>query len=94
MADTELWSSGVFPARYIERLAQHGGILAPAFEHDQVQPASLDLQHLLAVWRGEARNSYGELALVSSMALALRGLGQTREDAFTQAQHWWDQRLS
>ena len=59
-----------------------------------VKPASLDLQHLLAVWRGEARNSYGELALVSSMALALRGLGQTREDAFTQAQHWWDQRLS
>lgn len=44
MADTELWSSGVFPARYIERLAQHGGILAPAFEHDQVQPASLDLR--------------------------------------------------
>lgn len=59
-----------------------------------VKPASLDLQHLLAVWRGEARNSYGELALVSSMALALRGLGQTREDAFTQGQHWWDQRLS
>lgn len=59
-----------------------------------VKPASLDLQHLLAVRRGEARNSYGELALVSSMALALRGLGQTREDAFTQAQHWWDQRLS
>ena len=59
-----------------------------------VKPASLDLQHLLAVWRGEARDSYGELALVSSMALALRGLGQTREDAFTQAQHWWDQRLS
>lgn len=59
-----------------------------------VKPASLDLQHLLAVWRGEARNSYGELALVSSMALALRGLGQTREDAFTQAQQWWDQRLS
>lgn len=59
-----------------------------------VKPASLDLQHLLAVWRGEARNSYGELALVSSMALALRGLGQTREDAFTQAQQRWDQRLS
>ncbi|MFF3703849.1 MULTISPECIES: glycosyl transferase family protein [Pseudomonas] len=59
-----------------------------------VKPASLDLQHLLAVWRGEARNSYGELALVSSMALALRGLGQTREDAFTQGQQWWDQRLS
>ncbi|WP_455893741.1 glycosyl transferase family protein [Pseudomonas palmensis] len=59
-----------------------------------VKPASLDLQHLLAVWRGEARDSYGELALVSSMALALRVLGQTREDAFTQAQQWWDQRLS
>ncbi len=42
--DTDLWSKGVFPARYIERLASHGGIVAPAFDADQVQPASLDLR--------------------------------------------------
>ena len=27
--DNELWSAGVFPARYIERLRQVGGIVAP-----------------------------------------------------------------
>ena len=44
MLDSDLWSKGVFPARYIERLASHGGIVAPAFDPDQVQPASLDLR--------------------------------------------------
>ncbi len=44
MAEIELWSSGVFPARYIERLAQGGGSVAPPFDHDQGQPASLDLR--------------------------------------------------
>lgn len=42
--DSDLWSKGVFPARYIERLASHGGIVAPTFDPDQVQPASLDLR--------------------------------------------------
>ena len=44
MADNELWSSGVFPARFIERLAKGGAIVAPPFDPDQVQPASLDLR--------------------------------------------------
>ena len=44
MADNELWSRGVFPARYIERLREGGGIVAPDFDADQVQPASLDLR--------------------------------------------------
>ena len=44
MVDSDLWSKGVFPARYIERLASHGGIAAPPFDADQVQPASLDLR--------------------------------------------------
>jgi dCTP deaminase len=44
LADSELWSAGVFPARYIERLRAAGGIVAPAFDADQVQPASLDLR--------------------------------------------------
>ena len=44
LADNELWSSGVFPARYIERLREQGGIAAPPFDADQVQPASLDLR--------------------------------------------------
>jgi dCTP deaminase len=44
MADDELWSRGVFPARFIERLAAGRGIVAAPFDADQVQPASLDLR--------------------------------------------------
>ncbi|KJK14841.1 hypothetical protein UB48_23895 [Pseudomonas sp. 2(2015)] len=57
-----------------------------------VKPASLEPEQLLAVWRGDEQNSYGELAVVATMALALRGLGQSREEAFAQAQRYWDQR--
>ncbi|MNM93931.1 hypothetical protein D3C81_1063190 [compost metagenome] len=57
-----------------------------------VKPASLEPEHLLTVWRGEARDSYGELAVVATMALALRGLGHNRDEAFAQAQRYWDQR--
>jgi dCTP deaminase len=42
--DSELWLHGVFPARFIERLQQRGNIVAPPFDADQVQPASLDLR--------------------------------------------------
>lgn len=43
--DSELWSKGVFPARYIERLASRGAIRTTRpFDIDQVQPASLDLR--------------------------------------------------
>ena len=41
---SEQWIPGVFPARDIERLRQAGGISAPPFDIDQVQPASLDLR--------------------------------------------------
>ncbi len=44
MVEHSAWSPGVFPARYIERLREAGGIVAPPFDADQVQPASLDLR--------------------------------------------------
>jgi anthranilate phosphoribosyltransferase len=56
-----------------------------------VKPALLDPQHLLAVWEGDA-DAYGELAVVATMALALRGLGQPREAAFAQAREFWAKR--
>ncbi|MNJ06969.1 Anthranilate phosphoribosyltransferase [compost metagenome] len=59
-----------------------------------VKPASLEPEQLLSVWRGESHDSYGELAVVATMALALRGLGQPREAAFAQARRYWDQRLA
>ncbi len=58
-----------------------------------VKPASLQPEHLLAVWRGEAQDSYGELAVVATMALALRGLGQEREQAFNNARAYWAARI-
>ncbi|CAK15038.1 glycosyl transferase family protein [Pseudomonas entomophila] len=59
-----------------------------------VKPASLQPEHLLAVWRGETDDSYGELAVVATMALALRGLGQNREQAFSTARTYWANRKS
>ncbi|RMN89228.1 hypothetical protein ALQ50_02040 [Pseudomonas coronafaciens pv. coronafaciens] len=57
-----------------------------------VKPATLDSQQLLALWRGEIEDSYPQLALISTMALALRGLGVAREEAFEQARVFWDRR--
>jgi anthranilate phosphoribosyltransferase len=57
-----------------------------------VKPESLDPQHLLAFWRGERNDSYGELAVLSSMALALRGQGLEREAAFAEAHRLWNAR--
>ncbi|KPX42395.1 Uncharacterized protein ALO68_04870 [Pseudomonas syringae pv. helianthi] len=57
-----------------------------------VKPATLDPQQLLALWRGEIEDSYPQLALISTMALALRGLGVAREEAFEQARAFWDRR--
>ncbi|WP_437270830.1 glycosyl transferase family protein [Stutzerimonas balearica] len=56
-----------------------------------VKPAELDPAHLLAVWRGEP-DAYGELATTATMALALRGLGASRDEAFEQARAYWHQR--
>jgi len=57
-----------------------------------VKPATLDPEQLSAVWRGDVVDSYPQLALISTMALALRGLGTPREQAFEQAQRYWDAR--
>ena len=57
-----------------------------------VKPDSLDPQHLLAFWRGEVEDSYGRLAVLSTLALALRGLGEPREAAFARAEAIWQAR--
>ncbi|MEK0364082.1 glycosyl transferase family protein [Pseudomonas sp. CBC3] len=58
-----------------------------------VKPSQLDPQHLLAVWNG-AEDAYGELAVVATMALVLRGLGRPREQAFALARQYWQYRNS
>lgn len=54
-----------------------------------VKPASLDIEQLKAVWRGDVVDSYPQMALIATMALALRGLGQGREQAFATAEQYW-----
>lgn len=54
-----------------------------------VKPAVLTPQQLSALWRGEIEDSYPQLALLSTMALALRGLGTPREQAFELASQYW-----
>ena len=57
-----------------------------------VKPASLDPQHLIAIWKGDIEDSYPQLALIATMALALRGLGMPRAEAFAQAEQYWANR--
>jgi anthranilate phosphoribosyltransferase len=59
----------------------------------QVKPLLLDPLHLLAVWNGDANDTYGEMAVISTVALALRGLGHTKENAFTLARSYWIERI-
>ena len=59
-----------------------------------VKPASLEPDHLLRVWGGEASDSYGEMAVIATMALALRGLGHSQDDAFAKAREYWATRLA
>ncbi|MEX6666795.1 glycosyl transferase family protein [Pseudomonas sp. W2-17] len=57
-----------------------------------VKPATLDPQHLVAIWKGDIEDSYPQLALIATMALALRGLGMPRDEAFAQADQYWANR--
>ena len=54
-----------------------------------VKPGSLEPAHLGAFWRGEVTDDYGLLAVISTMALALRALGEPREAAFRRAEQLW-----
>ncbi|CAD5109449.1 glycosyl transferase family protein [Zestomonas carbonaria] len=65
---------------------------APLSPLRHVKPEQLDPAHLLAFWRGEAEDAYGQLAVQATMALALRGLGTPQEQAFDVAAQYWDAR--
>ncbi|MGB4074594.1 glycosyl transferase family protein [Pseudomonas sp.] len=54
-----------------------------------VKPDTLEPAHLMAFWRGEVADDYGQLAVLSSMALALRALGEPRDVAFSRAEQIW-----
>jgi anthranilate phosphoribosyltransferase len=57
-----------------------------------VKPERLQPEHLAAFWRGEVEDSYGRLAVLATVALALRGMDVPRDAAFTQAESYWENR--
>lgn len=57
-----------------------------------VKPDSLQPDRLLAVWRGESEDAYGRLAILATMALALRALGLPRALVFAEAEKRWTER--
>ena len=59
-----------------------------------VKPERLEPEKLLAVWHGQATDDYAQQAVTGTMALALRGLGHSREQALEQARVIWDKRLN
>jgi len=62
-----------------------------------VKPEALEPAHLAAFWRGDVADDYGQLAVISTMALALRALGEPREHALDHAAQLWvarNQRLA
>jgi anthranilate phosphoribosyltransferase len=61
-------------------------------ERRHVKPESLDPNHLLSVWRGTTHDPYGELAIKSTIALALRSLDHERVSALSLAQDYWKKR--
>ncbi len=64
----------------------------PLSAQRHVKPASLEPEQLLAVWRGEQEDAYGRLAIRATLALALRALGDGREQALLRADALWAER--
>ena len=54
-----------------------------------VKPERLEPQVLAEFWRGGREDAYGELAVIATIALGLRGLGRDREAAFAEARQRW-----
>ncbi|WP_294541325.1 glycosyl transferase family protein [uncultured Rhodoblastus sp.] len=63
-------------------------------EPRQLPDEAMDLSRLLAVWRGEVRDVYGEAAVTGTLAIALRtmGLAPDQPSAQAGAQEFWDAR--
>jgi len=55
---------------------------------------AFDLDHFLAVWRGEASHEYGEMAVIGTLALTLRVLqrADSQAQALELATAWWQNR--
>ncbi|MGK0442496.1 MAG: anthranilate phosphoribosyltransferase [Pseudohongiellaceae bacterium] len=63
-------------------------------EGRQSQPEKLDIQHLIAVWRGQANDNYGHQAIIGTTAIALRLMKKAdcQMAALDLAEEYWRQR--
>lgn len=64
------------------------------FEQRHASEDSFVLEDFLAVWRGTSSHEYGEMAVIATVALALRTLQKARsqEIALALAHEWWQAR--
>ncbi len=55
---------------------------------------AFDLEHFLAVWRGDASHEYGEQAVIGTLAMTLRTLqkADSPNQAMIMAAEWWQAR--
>lgn len=77
----------------------HEGLLSEEawpklIEGRQEQPENLDIEHLRNVWRGKANDEYGELAIIGTLAIALRLFGRAKnpDEAMQLAKSYWKNR--
>ena len=88
------------PNKPCEVLTVHEGVMDeerwPALlpEPRQTAEEEMDLGRLLALWRGEITDEYGEAAIWGTLAIALKAMGHaaSQEDAQIQAENMWAQR--
>lgn len=58
-------------------------------EQRLLKPSEINPDHLIAVWQKKVKDEYADLAIPATIALALRGLGMTREQALKEANQLW-----
>ncbi len=87
------------PNKPCEVLTVHQGATAeerwPALLPEPRQaPDDMELGRLLALWRGEISDEYGEASITGTLAIALKALGRAKsqEDSQALAQNLWDGR--
>lgn len=68
----------------------------PLLERRQIKPERLEPAHLQAVWQGEADDTYGAAAVISTLAAVLHALGraESAQSAVQLAQSWWQHRCA
>lgn len=88
------------PDRAVELYGVRGGeawtdnwerLIRPGIE---VKPGRLNLHHFIQVWEGEVEDSYGERAVIGTLALIIRALNleTAAASAHRLAEGWWQER--